>query len=475
MPKAGNGGLGPLLAERLGIPTALIGGAVFLRSNWGVEAAQATGVEWLAAVFHNSAAVLLTLALALLGVDLVQAVAARHVDGTPSKLVRQLIAVVVWAAALGILGAIVFDVPLGSVVTTSGLMVAVVGIALKNMISDLFAGLSVSVKIGDWIEIDGHLGRVVEVSWSATRLVTRNHVSVTIPNTHLMSKPFRNYSRPEPWYLEELRVVLSQSVPLAQAERILLAAATQVGVLTGLTMPPSLRVRAVEGGTVEWGVRFYAPDAGSASELRYQVYRYILEHLRNAGIEPARDLLEIHRPDPILPGGKDTAFLRGVDLFACLTDEELMTLAASAQQRLLTIGTPVVRQGEAGSSLFLLKEGLLEVRILGGDGLETPVGQIAPGHFFGEMSLLTGAPRSATVAPQVDSLVYEITRDELEPFLQRRPELARHMSEVLAERQVRNGPKLEANRQDIADAAKHSLTDQLLARISSFFGLYSTV
>ncbi len=99
----------------------------------------------------------------------------------------------------------------------------------------------------------------------------------------------------------------------------------------------------------------------------------------------------------------------------------------------------------------------------------TEVGRVRPGQFFGEMSLMTGAPRSATVTPMVDSKAYEISREVLAPILRDRPEVAALMSEVLAERQIANAPKLDIGGQRFEE--RETLARQILNGIVSFFRL----
>ena len=425
-------------------------------------------------VGDNLPALAASAAAAMLAIRIIQFLTARRMGAPPPKLMRQIIALLVWTATLAVLAGTLFNVPMGSLVTTSGMMVAVVGIALKNMISDLATGLSLPVKVGDWIEVDGgEMGQVVEVTWRATRLITRADVTVIIPNTHLMSKPFKNYRQPEAYFRDQFRITLPASVGHEQAERVLLAAAYQVEAVAALPIPPELRIHSFSDRGVDWELRYYVPDAERMSGVRYKVQSNLLHALRHAGIEPPGTLVE-WRPAAEPPyrrlGGGLPAFLKGIDLFASLDDDDLTQLAATLTPKLVSAGTAIVCQGDPGDSLFVLKEGLLAVSITGTDGLDTMVGQILPGQFFGEMSLLTGAPRSATVIATIDSLAFEVGQASLAPLLRTRQGLAHRLSEVLASRQLRNAPKLEAARQSL-DERKQSLTQQIMGKINAFFRL----
>ncbi len=170
----------------------------------------------------------------------------------------------------------------------------------------------------------------------------------------------------------------------------------------------------------------------------------------------------------------DLGFLSGVDIFSSLSEGELQQLLARATVRELTADTPVIVQGETGCSLFIVKDGALNVFLNeGGDDL--PVGTLTTGDFFGEMSLLTGAPRSATVTPSMATTVFEITKAALEPFMHAHEDLAGHMSRTLSNRQVSNLKTVMEFERPIERQERETLAARMSFRIRSFFDLPTTI
>ena len=133
------------------------------------------------------------------------AAATRH----PASLV-DLVGALVWIVTACIIAAAVLPLAVAGIVTTSGVAVAILGFALRDMLASLFAGVALNLErpyqIGDWVEVEpGPAARIVEVGWLTTRAVTRDGIGVVLPNAHLATRSFRNYSRPEPQFREILR------------------------------------------------------------------------------------------------------------------------------------------------------------------------------------------------------------------------------------------------------------------------------
>jgi CRP-like cAMP-binding protein len=125
------------------------------------------------------------------------------------------------------------------------------------------------------------------------------------------------------------------------------------------------------------------------------------------------------------------SLLRKVSIFAHLGEAELSALARLAEERSVEAGALVVGQEEAGDALFVLALGRVKVVLFGESGREVILRVFRrPGDFFGEMSLLDGEPRSASVVALVPSRLLVLSRDAFREHLRRQAGTA---LEVLAE------------------------------------------
>lgn len=408
-------------------------------------------------------------------------------DGKPRppripRLLADLLRFFVYGVAVLAILAFVLEQPVTGLLATSGVAIAVLGFALRNMIADIFAGIALNIehpyRLGDWLELSpGVSGRVDEINWRATRLIAGDGSAIVVPNGIVAGSRFINYSRPGPAFRGSVPVLLDQEVPVERAKRILLSAMLCAdGVLP--TPRPDVVVEAVTPNGISYVARYWMNDFGRVLLVRDAVLTAVLGNLARAGIEPARPKQEVRRRQPALPD-TDTlrrGMLRQTDLFDAFDDEEVEALALAMRQIHLPAGSAAVRQGEAGESLFVIAEGVLDVQIAApaeaGDGQRPGVlhlTRLRPGDLFGEMSLLTGQPRSASVVACTDAVVFELARSHLDPVLRRRPELAERLAELMAERQSRNAA--ETNRQQGAAPPPAVESQALLTRLRGFFGL----
>ena len=156
-----------------------------------------------------------------------------------------------------------------------------------------------------------------------------------------------------------------------------------------------------------------------------------------------------------------------VDIFKPFSEEAIDSLSECIQSRHFSAGDTIIRQGERGSSLFLLARGTVDVMVRLPEGNTVKVAQVSSGDVVGEMALLMGEPRSATLICATDTHVFEITKDDIAPFIARQPGLMESLSQVLTKRKIELAAK--RNRQQAQQIDHNALYQQTLQRVQSFF------
>jgi len=155
--------------------------------------------------------------------------------------------------------------------------------------------------------------------------------------------------------------------------------------------------------------------------------------------------------------------LHAIPLFADVLDTgQLERLAAKCHEVMYPAGSVLMTEGDFGTSMFALVEGEVSVTLVDKRGDAHGVAKLSAGDFVGEMSLLTGARRRATVVAETEVVAIEITKVALEEILTRAPDLIDEFGLVLASRQV----ELDRAAVDVAQANK----DDLVSQIKRFFG-----
>jgi CRP-like cAMP-binding protein len=365
-----------------------------------------------------------------------------------------------------------------SFITTSAVLTAVVGLALQNTITNLFAGIVLhmdgALGVGDWVQLGTRVGRITQIRWRSTILRTTDGDNVIVPNGQFTAQDVYNYSRPTRKHRVWVKVAFAYHHPPNEVKQVLIAAARGAPGVASEPPPDAFPMEFGDNGLI-YTVRFWVEEYQRGPETEGEVRSRIWYGARRAGLEipfPTRNIHvtnvtgELGTTDPELP--ERVAALRRIDLFAALESPELELLARGLRKVRFAAGEPIIRQGEAGDSLFIIAEGDVIVS-LGQGGINQSVTTLGPGQFFGEMSLLTGEPRSATCSARTDVVAQVIDHATFRKLLAERPQVAEHLSTLLATRQAaldKKGGELTAR---AAAAAEHR--SRLLARIKNFFDL----
>jgi len=300
--------------------------------------------------------------------------------------------------------------------TTSAVSAVVIGFALQDTLGNAFAGLAIQSErpfnVGHWIRVGDFEGRVAEVTWRATKLRTKAGNFVVVPNNIVSKEAITNYSEPSTQCRVEVEVGASY---LASPNTVKSAIAEALANSSrALTMPaPDVVLAAFDSSAINYRVRFwiqdYERDEAARDEVRSAIYYAFARH----GIEipwPIQVQYEKawEEQDPAAQVHERGRLLGGVDLFAGLSDEARREIAGAIRSRTFGDGESIVRQGEPGESMFIIASGRAVVAL---EPDRREVATIEGGGYFGEMSLLTGEPRTATVIARGDTVVLEIGAD----------------------------------------------------------------
>lgn len=370
------------------------------------------------------------------------------------------------------------DLNLTSLIATSAVLTAIIGLALQDVLSSVVSGIVIEVEDpfgpGDWVRIGSYEGKVIETGWRTTRIRTRVAEVVTLPNTYLAREPVVNYSRPDPRFGETLRLEAAYEAPPDLVRQTILEVLdAEAAVLK--TPVPEVRTEQFNASGIQYVLRFWIDNFDDRERIHSRVMASTWYAFRRAGVRipfPARDVFVYSEaPAAGMESGNVRAAVARISLCAALGDENLDKLAARATRKLFGDGESIVREGESGESFFILEQGKAAV-ILGADrGERTPmiVAELEPGDYFGEMSLLAGEPRSATVTARGAVAVLEIGHEVFHEMVSADPKILEPISRVAAARlaqqhQVRETTALGVAPQEV-DASG------VLRRIRDWFGV----
>ncbi|HSL21963.1 MAG TPA: mechanosensitive ion channel family protein [Vicinamibacterales bacterium] len=357
------------------------------------------------------------------------------------------------------------------VATASAVGAVVIGFALQDTLGNAFAGLAIQMekpfRVGHWINVGAFEGRVAEITWRATKLRTKAGNFVIVPNNVISKEAITNYSEPTAptrLFVEVGASYLTPPGDVKQAIHEALANCRRV-----LRSPePDVVLLDFAASAINYRVRFWADDyerdEGARDEVRTAIYyafqRHGIEIPWPIQVEYAREEAPQDPPERMVARAH---MLERVDIFASLSPQERERLAASARERLYGDGDAIVRQGAQGGSVFIVSAGTAVVSVdPGGE-----VARLAEGNYFGEMSLLTGEPRSATVSARGQCRVFEVDASMFREIAAADPAVLEKVGAAAMARRA----ELHAVRDSAAAAVAPESPSSLLLRMKRFLRL----
>lgn len=437
---------------------------------------------WLGALALPAILLFAIEALRLAVVDVV--IASKRGTPIPKILKDILFGLLYLTAALVCLGS-VFKVDVAPFLTTSAILSVVIGLALQDTLGNLFAGVAINLdrpfSIGDWVEVDGQKGQIHEITWRATKILTRQHQMIVMPNSQIAKARIVNFDSPTGTYGEVIELRASLHVPPNQIRDAVFEVASQIPEIRQ-TPAPEVNVLTYSESALLYRVIVWIDDAARAVPLRGALLEGLWFHFKRKGIEmpfPVREVYLHDAKDRRLAALDATLeALRRVDFMRDFEPQVLEMLAGQARHAIFAPQETIFRQGDPGGSLYIVLRGEVVLTLDDTRGSQ-PLARLEAGSYFGEMSLLTGEPRSATARAVEDSEFLVISKRDLAPLLEAHPEVLESISRIIAERradmdQARQSMAQRHTRVPQAPSDAKGVEDdshELLSRIRAFFKL----
>lgn len=367
--------------------------------------------------------------------------------------------------------------------TTFGVGSLVVGLALQDTLGNLFAGLSLvferPLAVGDWVQVGDQVGKVQQINWRSVRIVTRELTEITIPNSAIGKDRIHNFSNPTHVHGFKISCGFSYDAPPNAVKEMLFTAAVET---PGVLESPAPEARTLEFGAyaIQYELRVFIADYDNIVSVRNELMSRIWYHAKRRGISIPFPITTLYKTEVPYVAQEDThqgtiqAAIKGAALFQDLSEDDIVTLADESTLQRFASGERLIKEGDIGECFYIIVEGRCSVMVNSKDARLVPVATLERGSVVGEMSLLSGTPRTASVFASSELLLVRISKDALGHLLARHPAVLQSFAHYAAERATQIGLALDKDSEIAIPQQTKPDENALRERLRRFFGLSST-
>lgn len=348
---------------------------------------------------------------------------------------------------------------------TSAILTMILGLALQGVLSNIASGMSLhftkSFSKGDWIKVGENEGVVIDTNWRETRIMDLFSNIVVIPNNTIASETLINFTHPDKRTALTIPVKVSYQSPPAAVLEALREAASDVPEVSSSPSPEAF-IMSYDDFGISYVVKFWITDYKQKFPIIGKVGRLIWYKFKRRNIEipvPVSDkLADVLKTVQEAKGLEyaekkeernfrdlvNSSFLRyqeGERAGELLVpEEEIHEMASSIRRQRFFPGEILFKQGEKGESCYIVAAGRIKGIVTYEEkGKEyASEFQAEPGDVFGEMSLFTGMPRTATGIVEEESELLEIKGEDFALLLSRNPKLTEVIAEIVSIRNKKN-------------------------------------
>lgn len=373
----------------------------------------------------------------------------------------------------------IFNITPWKVWAPTGIILPAIGFALKDIFQTFFSGVALCkiIRLGDWIQVGEREGEVLDINWARTVIRSWDGVHYFIPNRELQTAIFQSFSYKNHATRCQIQIAASYASPPQKVKKILLECVRETAGVLPEPQPEVLLI-AYSDFSIQYALTFWIEDYSHKREICSDVSTRIWYAFKREKIEIPFPIRTVHLLKKQREEEKPIEFgslFAQIDLFKALSQKEQDFILHRLQKQTYLQGEIIVREGDTGSSFYILLRGHLEVLVLAQGENQKPqrIGELLPGQFFGELSLLTGAPRSATVRAVTDSELLRLEKEDLQELLENNPNLADSLATAVVARQSLLSQLKESEKETASVALEKK--NGLSQKIRIFFNLKEKV
>jgi small-conductance mechanosensitive channel/CRP-like cAMP-binding protein len=400
---------------------------------------------------------------------------------TVPRFIRQIILIIVMLFVVLMYGKHYFNWPISDFLTGGAVISVVIGLALQESLGNLFSGLFMQAAppftLGDFIAVGDVEGVVVDMTWRAVTIKTIYDNFVVIPNGTIAKQDILNYHAPDSVTARVIKIGLEYDLPPCDAVEVLQRAALETeGVLP--TPAPVAILLDFADSAITYGIKFWISEPKLHVRIEHAVRMHIWYRLKEKGYAipfPMRTVEHVAIADKTRNQQQASstvriAALEGSPLLAPLTADQRRQLADGATTVQLAPGQVLFSQDDPGESFYIIQRGKVDIIVRGAGGALAVLVTLGPGDFFGEMSALTGQPRTATVRAAAPLSLVEIGKQDLQGVVDADHSILEKLSEVIARRNVEREAHVKGLTANAVQAETVKVQQQsLLSRMAAFF------
>lgn len=391
------------------------------------------------------------------------------------KFLGEFVSIAIIVAAVLIVLEFFYGQEVPGLLAGAGIIGIVLGLALQDTLGNIFSGFAIyfggQFKAGDWLLVDGQHAKIVEINWRSTRLRTTDDICLDIPNSNITKQTVVNYNYPTNVHGIRLDIGLEYDAPPTLVKQVLTEAALDCPLV--LREPaPSVYLMEFGDWSITYQLRFWLDDHLNYNPANSHIRTNLWYSLRRNNISipyPIQHEMSLERPRPHI---EDRDLIRdsiSKAVFApALSPGQLEEIVNHARIVRFGEGENIIRQDAGAGPMYVIVSGRAEVWIESGDR-RTSVAVLEADACIGENSVLTGEKRTATILALEDCLAVEVDKATLAPIVSASPELLESLSELLAQRRMKNEGLVAEAAGSAGHAKKSNYKAGFLGKLRLFF------